>query len=101
MIAAWPGEQLSVAVDGDQFLTALISRNGRSVHQGIWSHSTLLSCLQYNALHAELALASLLARKGAAPSALEGLSLTRLKPTGYVKLNERYCEAVRAPPKRR
>jgi len=102
VLSVWPGEQLSIAVDGDQFMTALLSKDAKSVHQAIWSNSTFLSCLQYNALHVELVLTDMLTRSGAAASPLETLSLTRLKPPGFQKLNERYGEAKAAPvPKRR
>ena len=96
--AAWPGEQLSAAADGDQFLIALLSKDAQAVHQAVWSHSTFLSCLQYNALHGEIVSTDMrLNRRG--DSLLEALSLTRLKPQGFQKLNERYGEA--AGPKRK
>jgi sugar-specific transcriptional regulator TrmB len=93
--AAWPGEQLSVAADGDQFLIALLSKDAQSVHQAIWSNSTFLSCLQYNALHGEIISTEMrLNRRG--DSTLEALSLTRLKPRGFQKLNERYGDGAAA-----
>ncbi|MCE9521991.1 MAG: TrmB family transcriptional regulator [Alphaproteobacteria bacterium] len=93
--AAWPGEQLSMAADGDQFLTALLSKDAQSVHQAVWSNSTFLSCLQYNALHGEIVSTDMrLNRRG--DSTLEALSLTRLKPMGFLKLNERYGDAASA-----
>jgi sugar-specific transcriptional regulator TrmB len=90
VMAIWPGEQLSIAMDGEQFLTALIAKDGARLHQAIWSNSTFLSCMQYNALHSELVMTDMLANSRAAPSALQGLSLTRLKPSGFSKLNDRY-----------
>jgi HTH-type transcriptional regulator, sugar sensing transcriptional regulator len=96
ILSTWPGEQLSIAVDGDQFLTALLSRDAQGVHQAIWSNSTYLSCLQYNALHVELELTEL-ARKGSRRGTLGPLSLTRLRPPGFVKLNERYGEVASRP----
>lgn len=91
--AAWPGEQLSVAADGDQFLIALLSKDAQSVHQAVWSNSTFLSCLQYNALHGEIVSTEMrLNRRG--DSTLEALSLTRLKPRGFQKLNERYGDGA-------
>jgi sugar-specific transcriptional regulator TrmB len=97
--AAWPGEQLSVAADGDQFLIALLSKDAQAVHQAVWSNSTFLSCLQYNALHGEIVSTDMrLNRRG--DSTLEALSLTRLKPQGFQKLNERYGEAAAQKRKR-
>ena len=102
VLSVWPGEQLSIAVDGDQFMTALLSKDAQSVHQAIWSNSTFLSCLQYNALHVELVLTDIQRRAGALECPIESLSLTRLKPPGFQKLNERYGEGrSEAPAKRR
>jgi HTH-type transcriptional regulator, sugar sensing transcriptional regulator len=102
ILATWPGEHLSIAVDADQFLIALLSKDTQSVHQAIWSNSTLLSCLQYNALHVELELTEINGRGDKHASTIESLSLTRLKPPGFQKLNERYGEAgAKAPSKRR
>lgn len=93
----WPGEQLSIAVDAEQFVTALLSSDVQSVHQAVWSNSTFLSCMQHNALHAELQLTAL---QSGTPDkgALEALSLTRLQPPGFERLNARYGEE--AQPKR-
>ena len=85
----WPGEQLGLAVDADQFLQALLSKDGQTVHQAVWSNSTFLSCMQYNALHSELLLTEMQLGKR---SGLEGLSLTRAKLAGFEKLNARYGE---------
>ncbi len=96
--ATWPGEQLSIAVDAEQFVTALLSSDVQSVHQAVWSNSTFLSCMQYNALQSELQLTAL---QSGEPNknALEALSLTRLPPSGFERLNARYGDA--AAPKRR
>jgi HTH-type transcriptional regulator, sugar sensing transcriptional regulator len=96
ILSTWPGEQISIAVDADQFMTALLSKDVQNVHQAIWSNSTYLSCLQYNALHVELELTEL-SREGGRRSSLEPLSLTRLKPPGFHKLNERYGEVPARP----
>ena len=101
VLSVWPGDQLSIAVDGDQFMMALLAKDGQSVHQAIWSNSTFLSCLQYNALHVELALTDMLTRSNTAGSPLESLSLTRLQPPGFQKLNERYGDAKAQPATKR
>jgi HTH-type transcriptional regulator, sugar sensing transcriptional regulator len=100
ILSTWPGEQLSLAVDGDQSLTALLSKDVQSVHQAIWSNSTYLSCLQYNALHSELELTEL-ARGSAVRTVLGPLSLTRLRPPGFAKLNERYSETSTMPARKK
>jgi sugar-specific transcriptional regulator TrmB len=104
VLAAWPGQHLSMAVDGDQFMMALLSQDITVVHQALWSSSTFLSCMQYNALNVELALTDLETRADGVESALGELSLTRLKPPGFQKLNQRYGEnadAVKKPQRRK
>jgi hypothetical protein len=98
VLATWPGQQLSVAIDGDQFLHALLSQDVLAVHQALWSNSTLMSCLQYNALYGEILLTEAQSAGRSQQSALGSLALTQLKPLGFRKLNERYGEAV---PKRK
>ena len=96
VLATWPGQQLSVTVDGDQFLHALLSQDCSSVHQALWSSSTLMSCLQYNALYGEILLTEAENAGRGPTSPLAGLSLTQLKPAGFRKLNERFGEAATA-----
>lgn len=92
VISTWPGQQISIATDGEQFLTALLSQDASTVHQALWSNSTFLSCFYYNALNVEQVATDVEVRTGM-DSALNRLSLTRLKPVGFRKLNERYGEA--------
>jgi sugar-specific transcriptional regulator TrmB len=98
VLSVWPGQQISIATDGEQFLTALLSQDALTVHQALWSNSTFLSCFYYNALNVEQVATDIEVRTGT-DSALNRLSLTRLKPVGFRKLNERYGEA--APKKKR
>lgn len=98
VLGTWPGQQLSITVDGDQFMHALLSQDVLSVHQALWSSSTFMSCLQYNALYNEILLVEAQNAGRGAASALGPLSLTQLKPLGFRKLNERYGDAA---PKRR
>lgn len=97
VLSVWPGQQISVATDGEQFMTALLSQDASTVHQALWSNSTFLSCFYYNALNVEQVLTDVEARMRSG-SPLNELSLTRLKPSGFRKLNERYGE--RAPGKK-
>ena len=94
IMSAWPGEQLSIAMDGEQFLTALVGKGGHHLHQAIWSNSTFLSCMHYNALQSELVMTDLQTSANSLHSGLETLSLTRLKPPGLIKLHERYGDAA-------
>jgi sugar-specific transcriptional regulator TrmB len=98
VIGTWPGQQLSIAIDGDQFMHVLLSQDVSVVHQALWSNSTLMSCLQYNALYGEILLTEAQNVGRSPASALGSLSLTTLKPLGFRKLNERYGEAA---PKRK
>lgn len=93
VLTVWPGQQISIATDGEQFLTALLSQDASTVHQALWSNSTFLSCFYYNALNVEQVATDVEARTGI-DSALNRLSLTRLKPVGFRKLNERYGEGT-------
>ena len=89
ILSTWPGEHMSIAVDADQFMIALLTEDAQAVHQAIWSNSTFLACLQYNALQVEL----MLTGEGSnGRKTLEAWSLTRLKPPGFLRLNDRYGE---------
>lgn len=100
VLSVWPGQQISIAVDGEQFLTALLSQDVSSVHQALWSNSTFLSCFYYNALNVEQVLTDVEGQLRGPANALNALSLTRLKPSGFQKLNERYGERSPSRPRR-
>jgi sugar-specific transcriptional regulator TrmB len=95
VLSVWPGQQISIAVDGEQFMTALLSQDATAIHQALWSNSTFLSCFYYNALNVEHVLTEVENKMGS-DGPLGALSLTRLKPPGFQKLNERYGEAPAA-----
>lgn len=97
VLATWPGQQISVAADAEEFLTALLSQDASSVHQALWSSSTFLSCLQYNALHVEIVLTAINDMARADARSIEALSLTRLKPAGFEKLKQRYGDGAAVP----
>ena len=93
VLALWPGEQLNIVVDAEQFMLALLAKDARSVHQAIWSNSTFLSCLQYNGLASELILTETSEKKREQVlSPMERLSLTRSKSPGLRRLLDRYAE---------
>ncbi len=104
ILSAWPGQHLLMAIDADQFMTAMLSRDVSSVYQALWSGSTFLSCMQHNAIAVELAWSDIVSRsKNAATDALDELSLTRLRPRGFRKMIERKSERSgnKKKPKRR
>jgi sugar-specific transcriptional regulator TrmB len=91
VLNTWPGEQLNIAIDAEQYLLALLAKDAKSVHQAIWSNSTFLSCLQHNGLASELILTES-QRKGDASPSLEKLSLTRSNSPGFRRLLQRYAD---------
>ena len=95
VLGLWPGEQLNIAVDAEQYMLALLTKDAQSLHQAIWSNSTFLSCLQHNGLASELILTEAQQTKrdsGVTP--MERLSLTRSKSPGLRRLMERYAEGA-------
>src|SRR5947209_8957438 len=46
----WPGQQVTLIADGEEFMTALLSHDGGKVLHGIWSQSRYLACLQHSGL---------------------------------------------------
>ena len=93
LLSLWPGEQLNVVVDAEQFMLALLAKDIGSVHQAIWSNSTFLSCMQHNGLSAELIMTEAYARSGAElASDIQRISLTRSQLPGLQQLMERYAE---------
>ena len=93
VLSLWPGEQLNIAVDAEQYMLALLAKDAKTLHQAIWSNSTFLSCLQHNGLASELILTEMQQNKrGADSTPMERLSLTRSKSPGLQRLMERYAE---------
>lgn len=79
----WPGAQLTLVVDAQEHLTALLSRDGRRVLHAVWTDSVYLSCLQHSGLSAEIRLAAL--RRGEADP-LADISLFTAQPAGLRRL---------------
>jgi hypothetical protein len=93
VLDVWPGEQLNMVVDAEQYMLALLAKDIESVHQAIWSNSTFLSCLQHNGLSSELILTETWQRKSdASLTPMEKLSLTRSNSPGLRRLLERYTD---------
>jgi len=57
VIERWPGQWVNVVVDGREHLLALLTRDGRGVHQAVWSESTYLSWVYHSAVARELSMA--------------------------------------------
>ncbi|MBS0296947.1 MAG: TrmB family transcriptional regulator [Proteobacteria bacterium] len=75
----WPGLQLSLVVDGREYLEVLLSADGSSVRHGVWSDSVYLTCMKHSGLAAEIQLSA--ATRGEAED-LRGISLLRSYPAG-------------------
>jgi HTH-type transcriptional regulator, sugar sensing transcriptional regulator len=83
IIHRWPGDQLSIVADADEYLLALLSHDGRQVLHAVWSNGSYLSSLQHNALASEIRLWAI------APDerdALAEIALLRAFPPGLRKL---------------
>jgi len=85
VLAAWPGQQLSLVVDAEEHLLALFAADMASVHQAVCSNSTFLSCMQHNHLASELLVTA--PASGLDPSAVR---LTTANVPGFATLSERY-----------
>ena len=93
LLGTWPGEQLNLVVDAEQFMLALLTKDAESIHQAIWSNSTFLSCLQHNGLASELILTEAQRKGETKLTPMEKLSLTRSNSPGFRRLLQRYADA--------
>ncbi|MFW2341783.1 TrmB family transcriptional regulator [Brevundimonas sp.] len=82
----WPGQQLTLVVDGQEHLVALMAEGLRGVHRALWSDSAYLSCLQHSGLSAEIRLT---ARDQSVPDPLGNLSLFASAPGGLAAMTRR------------
>jgi sugar-specific transcriptional regulator TrmB len=89
----WPGQQLSLVVDGQEVLLGLLARDAEELLQGLWSDSAYLACLHHSGLSAEIRLA---ARAGSGNDPLEHLSLLTSRPQGLQRLLDPGRAAVTA-----
>ncbi len=89
-LSGWPGQQLSLVVDADEHLLALLDAPLATVHQAVWSRSTFLSCLHHNHVAMELLHTAWRGRGPAAGAdALVGISLLSSRPPGLRRLQAR------------
>lgn len=86
----WPGQQLSLVVDGQEVLLGLLAPGAEELLQGLWSDSAYLACLHHSGLSAEIRLA---ARAGGSDS-LEHLCLLTSRPQGLRRLVDTRLGAV-------
>ena len=95
-LAFWPGCQLSLVVDAESYLLALLSKDLEVTFQSIWSESVFLSCMHHNSVVAEI-LGAWATREGKPMSARRRARLTLGRPDlpGREHLLER-CAQVSA-----
>ena len=95
----WPGQQISVIVDSEEYLIGLISRDMTSVHEAVWSNSTFLSCIHHNNVSAEILFTAIKSEypdlHASFEKKLNHISLLTFKPTGLDTLCQQ-CHT--APP---
>ncbi|MBL0947391.1 helix-turn-helix domain-containing protein [Brevundimonas sp.] len=82
----WPGQQLTLVVDGQEHLVALMAEDLAGVHRALWSDSAYLSCLQHSGLSAEIRLTE---RGRSVADPLAVLSLFASAPAGLAALTRR------------
>ena len=88
-LAEWPGQQLSLVVDAEEHLLALLDASLASVHQAVWSRSTFLSCLHHNHVAMEVLHTAWKGRGSlAGADSLVGISLLSSRPSGLRRLQE-------------
>ncbi|MBK8165002.1 MAG: TrmB family transcriptional regulator [bacterium] len=90
----WPGQQLSLVVDGSEHLLALLSADLQQVHQAVWSGSAFLSCLHHNHLAMEMLVAA--RRAGGTEGRLDGITVLAADPPGLRRLRAQVTGGVDA-----
>lgn len=93
----WPGQQLSLVVDGAEHLLALLSADLEAVHQAVWSRSAFLSCLHHNHLAMELLFTARAVGGREPASALAGITVLAADPPGLRRLRAQVAGGPRRP----
>lgn len=94
-LEVWPGQQLSLVSDAETHLLALLDDDLRVVHQGVWSASAFLSCMQHNHLANEIRLTAVHGQSRLAPGrTLDSLSILDHEPAGLQALRRRLAPAA-------
>jgi sugar-specific transcriptional regulator TrmB len=99
VIDRWQGQWLNIVTDAAEHLLAFLTKDGKEVHQAIWSSSAYLSCVYHSSIGSELVLTGLLKRieegvstKELAKIAKRYFEHTAPKSLGYQILLERFGE---------
>ena len=95
-LSEWPGHPLTLVVDAEEHLLALLDGALARVHQAVWSRSAFLSCLHHNHVAMELLHTAWKGRDALSGSdALVGISLLSSRPPGLGRL-QASSEGVRS-----
>jgi sugar-specific transcriptional regulator TrmB len=110
VIARWPGQWISLVVDGGEYLIALLSEDGSSVVHSTWTRSPHLAWVHHSSLSGEMIATHLIAalEQGESAGAVRALARglqDRLRPArveGYERLlHEADVAAPRGAPRAR
>ncbi|RKZ09362.1 TrmB family transcriptional regulator [Candidatus Fermentibacteria bacterium] len=97
----WPGQQISIIIDSEEYLLGLLSRDMTSVHEAVWSSSTFQSCIHHNNVAAEILFTAIKSGHPALYASFEEelnqISLLTFKPSGLETLRQRYRSAPQSP----
>ena len=90
----WPGQQISIIIDSEEYLLGLLTRDMTSVHEAVWSNSTFLSCIHHNNVAAEILFTAIKSEHPTLYASFEEelnqISLLTFKPSGLKTLCQRY-----------
>jgi sugar-specific transcriptional regulator TrmB len=78
----WPGQQVTIVVDAEEFVIALLDADADTVMHGVWSESRYLACMQHTGLSSEIRLAGLDLSK----DPFKGAGLLHAMPPGLREL---------------
>lgn len=62
LVREWPGQEVSLVIDGEEYLDAILTQDGKGLIQAVTSGSLFLSFSRYNGLYCELLLTTLVGR---------------------------------------
>jgi predicted transcriptional regulator len=78
----WPGQQVTIIADAEEYVMALLDGEGERVLHGVWSESHYLACMRHDGLASEIRLAVLNLER----DPLMGIGLLSAVPRGLREL---------------
>jgi sugar-specific transcriptional regulator TrmB len=86
VISSWIGEGMILVADARQHVVSLLSKDGETLLNGVWSDSPYLCCIQHSNLAAEIRMVRMRVN---GPLPFDEISLFRAKPPGLALLQAR------------